>query len=181
MAEIELTDIFRNRYFKRIIFLLVSFILIWHFYPQASCLLSRDSLDRSARIIARNIRKARLLTVNQEDNYAVDFNLNDNTFALTYPRRRDPRERQIIDEMKVLPKEVEIIKTNFKTVTIVDIEDPDYNRIIFRISFDLDGNSLAEDAFILLGNDRGEVREIFIRNPGGKIEIHKREGEGLLE
>jgi len=175
MAEIELTEIFKNRWVKRLIYLLILASIIWKFFPAISTWIGQSNLDRSARVITETIKKARTYTINHEDSYAADFNLYDNTFALVYPKRGRPEERKIVDEMKLLPEGIEIIKCTFQTILIEGKEDPDFNQIIFRISFDKMGNAFSDDSAIWIADKRGQVKEISITNPGGKLEIYKQE------
>ena len=172
MPEIELTDIFKNRWVKRVIFIIVLSLIIWKFFPDMLFWCGRNNLTRSAQAIADTIRLSKSYTMNHEDSYAADFNLQDNTFAVVYPKRRNPQTRKIVDEMKLLPGGIEIVKCTFRPILILGGEDPDDNQVIFRIRFDKNGNALVNDSAIWIGNERGQIKEISVTNPGGRIEIY---------
>ena len=181
MAEVELTDIFKNRWVKRVIFILILSLIIWKFFPDMLFWRSRSNLDRSARIIADTIRLSKSYTMNHEDSYAADFNLQDNTFAMVYPKRKNPQTRKIVDEMKVLPVGIEIVKCTFEPILILGGGDPDDNQVVFRIKFDKNGNALINDSAIWIGNKRGQIKEISVSNPGGRIEIYTQERQINVE
>ena len=172
MVEVELTDIFKNRWVKRVIFILVLSLIIWKFFPGMLFWRGGSNLARSARVIADTIRLSKSYTVNCEDSYAADFNLQDNTFAVVYPKRRNPQTRKIIDEMKVLPEGIEIVECTFKPILILGREDPNDNQVVFRIKFDKNGNALINNSAIWIGNEYGQVKEISVTNPDGRIEIY---------
>jgi len=174
MAEVELTDIFKNRWVKRIIFLGIMGLLIWKFTPDIIYRFTGSNLERSARDIVRVIKSAKSFNMcHENDNYAADFNLKDNTFSLVYPLVKKPGQRKIIEEMKILPEGIEIIKCTFTPLIIKGVEDPDENKIVYRISFDKDGNAHLNDSAVWVGNRKGEVRKIWVINPLGKVKIIK--------
>ncbi len=178
MPEVDLGKVFSSSWVKRIIFLGILGFLLWKYFPAISYRFSINKLDRATNMVVRTIKDAKSFTMCHEgDNYAADFNLKDNTFALVYPLPQKFGERKIIEQMRVLPAGIEIIKCSFTPVLIKGIKDPDENKLVYRLSFNKEGSAHLDESAIWLGDTRGGIREISVTNPQGKVRVFREKEE----